>query len=177
MSHVSEVIHGHVASHIFEDDGQFPNNPNLPALVYKGALHLHPGDESQAIVERFKLNNWTNSWKDGIFDYHHYHSNTHEVLGVFCGMADIELGGKEGVCVEIVRGDVVIIPAGVAHKCLKSSDDFLCIGAYPDGSSYDLLKGEPAEHERALANISQVPIPSTDPIFGEEGPLFEYWKK
>jgi len=177
MSHVSEVIHGHVASHVFEDDGQIPNNPTLPALVYKGALRLHPADEAEAILELFRKNNWTNGWKDGIYKYHHYHSNTHEVLGVFCGTADIQLGGAEGVCVEIVRGDVVIIPAGVGHKCVRSTDDFLCVGAYPNGMNYDLNYGKMEERSTAISNIANVPLPETDPAFGHEGPLLEYWKK
>jgi uncharacterized protein YjlB len=177
MTHTTDVIHGHIATHIFEDDGRFPNNPNLPVLVYKGALHLHPGDEIDTILELFKKNNWENSWKDSVFDYDHYHSTTHEVLGVFCGTADITLGGPEGTCVELVRGDVVIIPAGVAHKNLKCSHDFLCVGAYPEGRSYDMKNGNEEDREKIIREIASVPIPSTDPVFGSEGPLLEYWKK
>lgn len=176
MSNASEVLHGHVSSHVFEDDGLFPNNPKLPALVYKGALFLHPGDDADAIIELFSKNNWTNAWKAGIYDYHHYHSQTHEVLGVFCGMADVQLGGPEGVCVEVYRGDVIIIPAGVSHKCLKSSPDFACVGAYPDGKEYDLNYGKREEREKAIANIASVPLPDKDPVFGDAGPVSEYWK-
>lgn len=176
MSNASEVLHGHVSSHIFEDDGLFPNNPKLPALVYKGALFLHPGDDEDAIIRLFGKNNWTNAWTAGIFDCHHYHSVTHEVLGVFCGMADIQLGGPEGVCVEVVRGDVIIIPAGVSHKNLKSTPDFVCIGAYPQGKDYDLNYGKPEERQNAVLNISKVPLPEMDPVFGKEGPLLECWK-
>ena len=104
MNNAAEVIHGHVATHIFEDDGLFPNNPKLPVLVYKGALHLHPDDQPEKIVEIFRRNNWTNSWKDGIFNYHHYHSTSHEVLGVFCGTADIMIGGPDAVSWFDVKG-------------------------------------------------------------------------
>jgi len=176
MSNVSEVIHGHVASHIFEDDGLFPNNSKLPALVYKGALFLHPGDDADLIIELFSKNGWTNGWKNGIYDYHHYHSTTHEVLGIFCGMADVQLGGPEGVCVEVNRGDVIIIPAGVSHKKLKCSTDFLCIGACADGQEYDINYGKTEEREMAMANIAKVPVPGKDPVFGGEGPLVDCWK-
>lgn len=177
MTNVTEVIHGHIATHIFEDDGLFPNNPKLPVLVYKGALHLHPGDSSETIQELFKKNNWTNSWEGGILNYDHYHSTTHEVLGVFCGTADIILGGPEGTCVELTRGDVVIIPAGVTHKNLNGSNDFLCIGAYPEGKAYDMNYGKEEERAKAIQNIAAVKTPATDPVFGTEGPLLEYWIK
>ena len=176
MNAIAEVIHGHIATHVFEDDGKFPNNSNLPVLVYKGALHLHPGDDIEVIEELFKKNNWTNSWKDSVFDYDHYHSNAHEVLGVFCGTADIILGGPEGTCVELTRGDVVIIPAGVAHKNLNGSPDFLVIGAYHEGREYDMNYGKAEERNQALENIRNVPLPQTDPVFGESGGILESWK-
>lgn len=175
MNNISEVLHGHLATHIFEDDGLFPNNPRLPALVYKGALRLHPDDPAECILELFSRNGWTNGWKNGIYDYHHYHSNTHEVIGVFAGTVDVLLGGPEGVCVELTRGDVLILPAGVAHKNLKSSNDFLCVGAYPGGTDYDLNYGKPEERNTAINNIAQVPVPALDPVFGENGPLSSQW--
>ena len=177
MNNISEVLHGHLATHIFEDDGKFPNNPRLPALVIKGALHLHPDDEADCIAQLFKKNSWTGSWKDKIFDYHHYHSKTHEVLGVFCGTADIQLGGPEGTCVELCRGDVLIIPAGVAHKSLAASNDFLCVGAYPKEGAYDINYGNDGERPLVLENIAKVPMPTTDPVFGGAGPLLDCWKK
>lgn len=177
MNEKSEVIHGHVVRQILEDDGLFPNNPVLPLLVYKGAVFLHPDDEAEHILDIFARNGWTNGWKNGIYDYHHYHSTAHEVLGIFCGTADVQLGGPDGVCVELSRGDVVIIPAGVAHKRLKASDDFLCVGAYPEGQSYDMNEGREGERERAIANIERVPLPVLDPVFGKDGPLLSDWVK
>ncbi|MEJ6979583.1 hypothetical protein WG906_03930 [Pedobacter sp. P351] len=177
MANITEVIHGHIATHIFEDDGRFPNNPKLPVLVYKGALHLHPGDSSDAVAELFKKNDWKNSWEGGVLEFDHYHSSTHEVLGIFCGTADIILGGTEGTCVELTRGDVVIIPAGVAHKNLNGSKDFLCIGAYPEGNEYDMKYGKEEERQEAIQNIAAVKTPETDPVFGNEGPLLHYWTR
>jgi len=172
-----EVIHGHIASHILEDDGIFPNNQNLPVLVYKGALHLHPAAEPETLLDLFNKNGWTNGWKDSIYAYHHYHSITHEVLGVFCGVADIQLGGDEGICVEVNRGDVILIPAGVAHKNLNSSTDFLCVGAYPDGKDYDINYGKSEERASAIENIKNVPFPEKDPVYGSAGGLTEHWLK
>ncbi len=176
MNQVAEAIHGHISIDVLSDDGQFPNNQKLPLLVYKGVLHLHPDDEATAIIALFKKNNWTNSWKNGILHEHHYHSTTHEVLGVFCGKADVHVGGPEGVCVELVRGDVIIIPVGVAHKCTEASRDFVCIGAYPEGRQYDMNYGKEGERPGVDENISKVPLPEKDPVFGDKGPLKENWK-
>src|SRR4051794_23881765 len=121
MNKIAESIRGYIGSEVLIANDQFPNNENLPLLVYKGVLHLHPDDSTDAVVELFKSNNWTNSWKDSILHKHHFHSTTHEVLGIFCGKADVQFGGDESTVIELVRGDVVIIPAGVAHKNLESS--------------------------------------------------------
>ena len=176
MNSSADVIHGHVSKLVLKDDGLFPNNEAFPALVYKGAIHLRPGDEPDAILELFKKNNWLNGWKDGVFEYDHYHSLTHEVLSVFCGTADVHLGGPEGVTFELTRGDVLIIPAGVAHRSLNASADFLCVGAYPEGKQYDMNYGKPEEREAALENIRQAIAPLTDPVFGSDGGLLEYWR-
>ena len=175
MQEKSDVIHGHVISQIIEDDGVFPNNSKYSLLVYKGSLLLHPNDEPESIIEKFRENNWTAAWKDGIYSYHHYHSNSHEVIGVYCGTADVQFGGEEGICVELTRGDVVVIPAGVAHKCLKATGDFLCIGAYPDGAAYDVNYGKAEERAEADRNIAAVPVPDRDPLFGADGPLRVHW--
>lgn len=174
--HDQTIQTAHVTCHILQDDGTFPNNPELPVMVYKGAFLMHPDDDGSVIKRVFESHNWTNSWEGGIYDYHHYHSTTHEVLGVVCGKADIQLGGPEGVCVELVRGDVVVIPAGVAHKCLECSNDFSVIGAYPGGKSYDLNTGKDGERPETDRNIRQVSLPSTDPVYGETGPVSENWK-
>lgn len=174
-THEQTIQKAHVVCHIFEDDGVFPNNNKLPVMVYKGAFLLHPSEDGSVIKRVFESHNWKNSWEDGIYDYQHYHSITHEVLGVVCGKADIQLGGPEGVCVELVRGDVVVIPAGVAHKCLMSSKDFSVVGAYPDGMDYDLNNGETGERPKADENIRNVKIPATDPVYGDSGPLIEHW--
>ncbi|WP_081675066.1 cupin domain-containing protein [Daejeonella oryzae] len=170
------VQKAHMVCTLLEDDGVFPNNGYLTMLVYKGALLLQPEDESSVIEKLFESNQWSNSWKNGIFDYHHYHSNTHEVLGVFSGTAELQIGGPQGLRVEVVRGDVIILPAGVAHMCLKKSDDFVVIGAYPEGKIQDMNYGKEGERPAADTNIANVQMPHTDPVYGKNGPLIENWK-
>ncbi len=93
------------------------------------------------------------------------------------GPARIAFGGPAGVTVEVATGDVVVIPAGVGHRNLGSSGDFLVVGAYPEVQSWDLRTGEPDERPEVLENIRKVPLPRTDPVFGDEGPLHEHWLK
>jgi uncharacterized protein YjlB len=73
-------------------------------------------------------------------------------------------------------GDVVVIPAGVAHCNEGQSKDFRAIGAYPRGTDMDMNYGEPRDRPRADRNISIVPLPAQDPVYGAGGPLIEIWQ-
>ncbi|MEO7802611.1 MAG: cupin domain-containing protein [Ginsengibacter sp.] len=158
---------------IVEDDGKFPNS-DLFVLLYKKAFS---SDWNTAdIVKTFERNNWTNSWVNGIYDFHHYHSNTHEVIAVTQVSVTVLLGGSAGTEKQLSPGDVIIIPAGVAHKRQSSSDDFECTGAYPDGIQYDLKMGEAGERPFADENIKAVLLPDNDPVYGAEGPVALNWK-
>ena len=160
----------------FSDDGSIPNNPEAGAIIYQGVLQFEGPDGAAEVESLFSTNGWSNSWRNGIYNYHHYHSNTQEVLGVYGGEVNIQLGGVQGKSFKLKKGDVVIIPAGVAHKNLGDSGAFACVGAYPGGKSWDMNKGSEEERENALEKIKQVPAPEKDPVFGEEGPVFEYWR-
>lgn len=155
----------------FEDDGTIPNNPSLPVIFYPGAFKTHP----QEIESTFNLNNWRNSWVNGVFDYHHYHSNTHEVLGVRAGSARLLLGGQKGEAIKVNTGDVLVLPAGTGHKKLTSSSDFEIVGAYPDGKDYNIQTGSPGERPQVLEEIKQVEVPSTDPVYGNRGQVVDRW--
>jgi uncharacterized protein YjlB len=159
----------------FKDDGIFPNNP-LPLRFYRGAITTEAKDPASIFEERFAENDWTNSWRDGVYSFPHYHSTSHEVLGVYSGAATLRLGGKHGKNVEVHAGDVIVIPAGVAHQNIGASDNFGVVGAYPDGRSWDLLQGLPGERPKADRNIATLPMPEKDPIYGAGGPLRRVWK-
>ena len=160
---------------LFKDNGKIPNSP-LPLLLYHDAFRQRGDEGARWLESRFKENNWYNSWRWGVFAYHHYHSISHEVLGCFQGTALLHLGGESGQKVTIKAGDIVIIPAGVGHKCISHSRDFTVVGAYPNGRSYDLLRGEEGERPQADKNIAAVPIPKRDPYLGNEGGLVNIWK-
>ena len=167
----------HVLTIGLEENKFFPNS-QLPALVYKEVLLLpNQKNVAAAIVQKiFLRHKWTNSWKNGIYDFHHYHSNTHECLGIAAGKVKVILGGPGGRRLEFKKGDVIIIPAGVGHKCVEASSDFICIGAYPQGKNYDINHGKKEELALALKNIKKLGIPKTDPLFGKEGFLKSFWK-
>ncbi|RDE07916.1 cupin domain-containing protein [Pelagibacterium lacus] len=156
----------------FADDGRFPNS-RLPALLYRGAVD----DPSVAAMKaRFTAHGWFGQWAGGIFDYHHYHSTAHEALGVASGAARVTLGGPGGEAVDLAAGDVVVIPAGVAHRRDSASADFCVVGAYPEGQDWDILRGEPGDRDKALVNLARVPLPESDPVTGRMGGLVKLWQ-
>ncbi len=158
----------------FTDDGTFPNNAGLPLLVYREAFA--PEHRTAATLEDvFRARRWGGTWRNGIYGYHHYHSTAHEVLGVARGAARVRLGGPEGQTFDVAAGDVIVIPAGVAHKNLGASADFLVVGAYPEGQRWDMNPGRPGERPRVDQNIARVPLPAMDPVYGPAGPLAEHW--
>ena len=161
---------------VFEDDGMFPNSV-LPVLVYREVTDFAVVDPAAFLEERFAANDWTNSWRNGVYPFAHYHSTSHEVLGVFSGQARLRLGGnKIGRTIEVRRGDVIVIPAGVAHQKLEADSKFGVVGAYPGGRNWDVLRGDPDERPRAESNIANLPLPENDPLFGGEGPLKDWWR-
>jgi uncharacterized protein YjlB len=166
----TEVIHRTLA-----DDGTFPNNAQLPLLVYKGALRLPEQGPASAIESLLAVHGWGGSWRNGVYRFHHYHSTAHEVLGVYSGTAQVQFGGPDGIVLTVGRGDVVIIPAGVSHKNVGASASFRVVGAYPHGQRPDMNEGRAGERPAADERIARVPRPQADPVYGKGGPLDEHW--
>jgi uncharacterized protein YjlB len=163
---------------MFAGDGSVPNNPTLPVLLYRDAIDVAAArDPEIAIEQTFMANGWGHGlWRDSIFPYAHFHSATHEALGIARGRARVRLGGKNGEEVELTAGDVIVLPAGTGHQRLSEAGNLSVIGGYPGGGRYDLLHSRPAEHDRTLDAIANVPLPESDPLFGAKGPLLTLWK-
>lgn len=159
----------------FKDDGSIPNS-SYPLLLYHDVFALRGSKGADWLEEKFASHHWNNTWRWGVYPFHHYHSNTHEVLGVFSGSALLHLGGEKGEKVKVEAGDIIIIPAGVGHKCISHSNDFTVVGAYPNSMEPDLNRGEKGERPGTDKNIAAVPFPSTDPLLGKEGGLMTIWK-
>jgi uncharacterized protein YjlB len=154
----------------FAESDAIPNS-FLPLLLYRGALPADPAEIERAFATR----DWRNSWRNGVYPFHHFHSIAHEVLGVAAGTATVLFGGPAGRQVELGPGDVVAIPAGVGHCRVAASPDFLIVGAYPGGADWDLRRGDPAELPEVRRNIAAVRLPATDPVYGKGGPLTKLW--
>jgi uncharacterized protein YjlB len=161
---------------VFEDDGLVPNNP-MPFLVYKKALDVANDHPEKTIEGLFGANGWGQMWRNGVYDYLHYHATVHEVLGVARGHALIRFGGDQGQEIEISAGDIAILPAGTGHQCISASDDFCVIGAYPPGPRMIVTRPTPENHQKALKTIPAVKLPTTDPVTGKDGALVKLWKQ
>ncbi|MFD2245709.1 cupin domain-containing protein [Pontibacter ruber] len=160
---------------LLQPKGNIPNNPTLPLLLYRQVFPDELDLEAQ-FKEAFRKNNWGGSWTNGVFGYHHYHSNAHEVLGVLAGAATIQFGGSGGEEIEVKAGDMVVLPAGTGHCRQRASPDFKVVGAYPKGQErYDICT-EADDMTEKMENIRQVSLPEADPVNGENGLLVQHWK-
>jgi uncharacterized protein YjlB len=161
----------------FRDDGETPNN-RLPLVVYRSALRLDEAYDPAAVFEAtFARHGWREAWRDGIYDFLHFHSATHEVLGFARGRVTIEFGGRRGRTLTLNAGDVAVLPAGIGHRRVASSDDLLVVGAYPASGRYDEPRPDEIDYADALISIAKVKLPRQDPIYGSAGPLIELWRK
>ena len=135
-------------------------------------------DPAAVIEDVFDRNGWGDGWRNGIYDYLHYHSRIHEVLGIARGSAKVRLGGNRGRTLKLGAGDVVILPAGTGHQCLAASKNFLVVGAYRPSGTYDECRpsANAGEHEKRITAVAQVKRPRKDPVFGAKGPLLKMWK-
>jgi uncharacterized protein YjlB len=166
--------HG-LSAYDFDDDGLVPNSV-LPLVIMRRAIEPDRRDPAAAFERTFAQNNWTGSWRNGVFDYHHFHTTAHEVLGIASGWAAIRFGGEDGQTIEVGAGDVIVIPAGIGHKLIEAGRDLLVVGAYPDGQRADLVREDPGAIEAARARIAAVKLPTSDPVAGARGMLFSFWR-
>ena len=161
---------------VFADDGLVPNNP-MPFLVYRNAIELDHDEPERTIERVFAGNGWGDMWRNGIYDFPHYHATVHEALGVARGHARVRFGGDAGKELDIQAGDVAILPAGTGHQCLLATLDLSVVGAYPPGPKMDLVRPTPENHARALTTIPRVKVPKIDPVMGADGPLVWLWRR
>ncbi|MEC6748030.1 cupin domain-containing protein [Marinilactibacillus sp. XAAS-LB27] len=165
---------------LLEENKPYPNN-GLPVLVYPEGFKdlVNQNHPAQAVIDQLAEHQYTNAWVNGIFDYHHFHSNTHEVLVCLSGEATVQLGGLSSKTITFTQGDVILLPAGTAHKRLKASKDFSIVGAYPNGKEFDTYKEKDVQSEEQFwkikREVKKVDLPQRDPVQGKNGAVQKYW--
>lgn len=160
---------------VFGSDGSVPNNPLLPVLHYPRALAPDEGDLASRFEQLFDANHWPAAWRNGIFAHQHFHSTAHEVLGIYAGIVTVRLGGEEGRDAVLAPGDVIVLPAGIAHRRMACDGRLGVVGAYPEGQSPDLCRPDPRRLDARVDAVRAVPLPIADPVHGVGGPLLAHW--
>ncbi|KAH8897441.1 hypothetical protein GQ53DRAFT_791908 [Thozetella sp. PMI_491] len=167
---------------------------DLPVLVYRGALP-QPLDEETA-SEFLQRHGWVKKGTWGTITTKHFHPNTHECYGIFQGTSELVFGegGADppgtGVTCQVGPGDVVVVPAGVAHATVSNPEivespaeadpltKYRYIGVYPEGAPKwrnEFGKEEVSSRNELAREIAGVPIPPNDPVTGPGGPLVHLW--
>lgn len=157
----------------FEPRSFVPNNPRLPALIYEKVFSSTLSDLATVMEDRFEENGWPPQWRNGIYDFDHFHSEGHEVLGIAAGSAKLALGGNGGREIAVEAGDVLVLPAGTGHRRLTQSTDFLAVGAYPPGQNGDIIREEASP--AMIQRIALLSFPPRDPVLGNDGPMLRLW--
>ncbi|RDW76692.1 cupin domain-containing protein [Aspergillus mulundensis] len=147
-----------------------------PLMVYHQAFDAS-SDELSKHLE--KIGEVSPSWTYSMYTQTHFHSTSHEVLGVVSGSAKLCFGGEgnpDRFEPEVSKGDLIIVPAGVGHRLLSETDKaqgpFQMVGAYPQGKSWDMCYGRSGE-EDSCRNIESLDWFQSDPLYGKEGPAMQ----
>jgi uncharacterized protein YjlB len=173
MQYEQQIERGHYEAFTLAPRDWVPNDRKLAVVIYRAAL-LDAGNDLAAEFEAlFEHNQWLPQWRNGIFDYHHFHSTAHEVLGIASGSAEVIVGGPGGRVVTLRPGDALLLPAGIEHCLQAFAGNLLVVGAYPPGQQWDIRRDALTPEE--LVAMGSLSFPPSDPVLGERGPVIEQW--
>ena len=164
-----------VLQHQIPPHGLTPNTSiqNKPLLIYRSAF---PSSTNASQIESHfsSVGVVTPQWRYTMYSTSHFHSTSHEVLGIAAGKAKLCFGHEdnpERVEEILQKGDVIIMPAGVSHRLLDDIEGgFSMVGSYPTGYDWDMCYGKSGE-ESKIARIMDLPWFKRDPVYGDEGPV------
>ncbi|KAJ5633883.1 hypothetical protein N7528_001725 [Penicillium herquei] len=132
-----------------------------PLMIYHGAFDATPADLQRRLRAVGEVEP---QWVYTMYSQTHFHSTTHEVLGV-TGRARLCFGGGENPQrfePIVQRGDLIIVPAGVGHRLLDDE------GEEPF-QMWDMCYGNSGEEKKVQA-IRDLAWFHRDPLFGDDGP-------
>ncbi|KAL4767068.1 hypothetical protein BDW60DRAFT_227067 [Aspergillus nidulans var. acristatus] len=157
-------------------------NSQLPVLHYRNVLPSHPSEET--VTQFLTANQWEKRGTWGHITIRHFHPNSHECYGIFRGSSKLLLGAGAGdraggFELSVQAGDVIVLPAGIAHSCVESSEDYQYIGVYPQRCPRwrNEMGNRPIDLRSLREETERVAIPEADPVYGAGGPLLALWKK
>ncbi|EMC96684.1 hypothetical protein BAUCODRAFT_69404 [Baudoinia panamericana UAMH 10762] len=143
-----------------------------PLLIYRHAFPSASASDLETHLSSVGV--VTPQWRYTMYSTSHFHSTSHEVLAIAHGKARLCFGHEdnpERVEEVVGRGDVIVMPAGVAHRLLEDLEGgFEMVGCYPKGCNWDMCYGKPGE-EGKVAKIKNLPWFTRDPVYGDEGPV------
>src|SRR5690606_2123572 len=87
---------------VLKPSGAIPNS-RLPLVIYR-SVALPELRTAEGCARLFSGNGWGGNWIDGVFDYWHFHTTGHEVLGCVAGQAVIGFGGADGIATTVTAG-------------------------------------------------------------------------
>ncbi|KAK3113748.1 hypothetical protein LTR53_008651 [Teratosphaeriaceae sp. CCFEE 6253] len=165
-----------VLAHQIPAHGLTPNASlqHKPLLIYRAAFPSPSASSIEAHLSSVGV--VKPQWRYSMYRTSHFHSTSHEVLGIAAGRAKLCFGGEANpgrVEVVVSGGDVVVVPAGVAHRLLEDLEGgFLMVGCYPPGCDWDMCYGVAGE-EGKIDKIRDLPWFKKDPVYGDEGPVLD----
>ncbi|KAF2837203.1 hypothetical protein M501DRAFT_1025476 [Patellaria atrata CBS 101060] len=165
-----------VSKHFIPRHNLFPNTSiqNKPLLIYHSTFPSESASSIELHLEKTGV--VVPQWRYTMFKTSHFHSTTHEVLCISSGSAKLCFGGEdnpENVTPVVKQGDVVIVPAGVAHRLLQENEGpFEMVGSYPKGKNWDMCYGKESEREK-VEGIKSLEWFDKDPVYGTDGPTLQ----
>ncbi|KAJ9619198.1 hypothetical protein H2203_008527 [Taxawa tesnikishii (nom. ined.)] len=177
MSTLTPLKDLEVVKHQIPAHGLIPNTSiqNKPLLIYRSAFGSK-ASASQIESQLRSVGVVEPQWRYTMYQQSHFHSTSHEVLGIASGEAKLCFGHEDNPkkVEEVLRkGDVVVVPAGVAHRLLEDlKGGFEMVGSYPTGCNWDMCYGKKGE-EGKIKGIEKLGWFKKDPVYGDEGPALD----